>query len=213
MKRIIFFGDSNTFGYDPRAIFGGRYSEDIRWTDIVARDLADALEVVPRGMNGRCIPRSEYEIEALEKLIKAFAPLDYFAIMLGTNDVLLTDNPRPAEAIENMRCLLERLNKHVLAAEGAALDPENTSAGFEILLIIPPLMFPGTINHSPFWKYEEASKRLAEGYRGIAEELGLRTIDASNWMVDLDVDGVHISERGSLDFAEHMKAALLEIMG
>lgn len=197
MKRIIFFGDSNTFGYDPRAIFGGRYSEDVRWTDIVARDLADALEVVPRGMNGRCIPRSEYEIEALEKLIKAFAPLDYFAIMLGTNDVLLTDNPRPDEAIENMRGLLGRLQ----------------SADYEILLIIPPLMFPGTTNHSPFWKYEEASKRLAEGYRGIADELGLRTIDASNWMVDLDVDGVHISERGSLEFAEHMKNALSKIMG
>ena len=197
MKRIIFFGDSNTFGYDPRAIFGGRYSEDIRWTDIVARDLSDTLKVAPRGMNGRCIPRSEYEIEALEKLIKAFAPLDYFAIMLGTNDVLLTDNPRPAEAIDNMRRLLERLQ----------------SDDYEILLIIPPLMFPGSTSHSPFWKYEEASKRLAEGYREIADELGLRTIDASKWMVDLDVDGVHISERGSLEFAEHMKDALLEIIG
>ena len=206
MKRIIFFGDSNTFGYDPRAIFGGRYSEDIRWTDIVARDLSDALEVIPRGMNGRCIPRSRYEIEALEKLISAYQPLDYFAIMLGTNDVLLTDDPRPKDAILNMRSLLMELMKQF------SHDSLNEGKPVEILLIIPPLMFPGTNSHSPFWKYEDASKELAKGYKEIAEEFGLRTIDASRWMVDLDVDGVHISERGSLEFAEHMKKALQELM-
>ena len=205
-KRILFFGDSNTFGYDPRALFGGRYEADIRWTDIVARDMSDSLEVIPRGMNGRCIPRSEYEIEALEKLIKAFMPLDYFAIMLGTNDVLLTDNPRPEEAICNMKALLLKLKDGFSSGTITGQKPA------EILLIIPPLMFPGSTSHSPFWKYEESSRRLAEGYGEIAEELGLRTIDASQWMVDLDVDGVHISQRGSLEFAEHMKSALKEIM-
>ena len=202
MKRILFFGDSNTFGYDPRALFGGRYSEDVRWTDIVARDLSDRFEVIPRGMNGRCIPRSEYEIEALEKLIKAYEPLDYFAIMLGTNDVLLTTSPDPDLAIRNMKALLTRL-----------LDKVSDSGSTEIILVIPPYMFPGSSAHSPFWMYEDASKRLARGYVTVAEELGLRTIDTTKWMVDLDSDGVHISERGSLEFAEHMKEALLNIQG
>ncbi len=193
MKKILFFGDSNTFGYDPRALFAGRYSENIRWTDIVACDMADELEVIPRGMNGRCIPASDYEIESLVRLIKANAPLDYFAIMLGTNDILLTDSPDPDRAINRMRTLMMQLKETIDA---------------EIILIIPPLMFPGCLPQSPFWKYEDASKKLGAGYRVIAEELGLRTIDASKWMVDLDVDGVHISERGSLEFAEHMKSAL-----
>ena len=205
MKRILFFGDSNTFGYDPRAIFGGRYSEDIRWTDIVGRDMKDWLEVIPRGMNGRCIPRSNYEIESLERLIKSHMPLAYFAIMLGTNDVLLTNNPDPDEAVRNMRMLLERLM-------GFSETGDDSGSKFEIVLIIPPLMFPGSNPHSPFWMYEEASKKLAEGYRRIAGELGLRFIDASSWMVDLDSDGVHISERGSLEFAEKMKTALKEFI-
>ena len=198
----MFFGDSNTFGYDPRALFGGRYEEDVRWTDILSKELEDKIEVIPRGMNGRCIPVSRYEVEALEKLIKAYNSLDYFAIMLGTNDVLLTDRPNPEKAIENMRSLLTEIKS---LGENAA---EDSKCGFEIILIVPPLMFPGSPNQSPFWKYEDASKKIAAGYLEIGEELGIRIIDASKWMVDLDVDGVHISRKGSLEFAEHMKAAL-----
>ena len=30
---IICFGDSNTYGYDPRGYFGGRYGADCRWVE------------------------------------------------------------------------------------------------------------------------------------------------------------------------------------
>ena len=33
---VICFGDSNTYGYDPRAYFGGRYDTDCRWVDILS---------------------------------------------------------------------------------------------------------------------------------------------------------------------------------
>ena len=35
---VICFGDSNTYGYDPRAYFGGRYDTDCRWVDILAAE-------------------------------------------------------------------------------------------------------------------------------------------------------------------------------
>ena len=31
---VICFGDSNTYGYDPRSYLGGRYAADSRWVDI-----------------------------------------------------------------------------------------------------------------------------------------------------------------------------------
>ena len=34
---VICFGDSNTYGYDPRGYFGGRYDADSRWVDSVLR--------------------------------------------------------------------------------------------------------------------------------------------------------------------------------
>ena len=33
---VICFGDSNTYGYDPRSYLGDRYDADSRWVDILA---------------------------------------------------------------------------------------------------------------------------------------------------------------------------------
>ena len=30
MEKIIFYGDSNTYGYDPRGFFGMRYPKEVR---------------------------------------------------------------------------------------------------------------------------------------------------------------------------------------
>lgn len=37
MKRILAFGDSNTWGFNPEKF--GRYSEDIRWTGLLQKAL------------------------------------------------------------------------------------------------------------------------------------------------------------------------------
>ena len=36
MKTVICFGDSNTYGYDPPVLSGGRYGPDSRWVDLLA---------------------------------------------------------------------------------------------------------------------------------------------------------------------------------
>ena len=75
--RIICYGDSNTWGYDPRGAFGGRYPAGERWTDMLAA--LSGAECVNMGENGRRIPRAGGpELRSGERLI----------IMLGTNDLL-----------------------------------------------------------------------------------------------------------------------------
>lgn len=49
-KRILCFGDSNTWGYDPR---GGRYDEETRWPMRLQRLLGEGFTVVEEGFNGR----------------------------------------------------------------------------------------------------------------------------------------------------------------
>ena len=49
-RRILCFGDSNTYGYDPR---GGRFDEETRWTGKLARLLGDGYVVIEEGFNGR----------------------------------------------------------------------------------------------------------------------------------------------------------------
>ncbi len=112
--KVICFGDSNTYGYDPRLWLGGRYDADSRWVDILAAETG--WEICNMGLNGREIPVSA----------PAF-PVDtgLLVLMLGTNDLLQGCSPEQAAG------KLE----HFLS--GLWLKPD------QILLIAPPPMILG----------------------------------------------------------------------
>ena len=94
--KIICFGDSNTYGYDPRSFFGDRYPAESRWVDILARKLD--CEIINMGENGREIPRRTVKFENADLLI----------IMLGTNDLLQGNSP--AVVRERMARFLDTLD-------------------------------------------------------------------------------------------------------
>ena len=96
--KIICFGDSNTYGYDPRSFLGDRYPAEDRWVDILAKKLG--CDAVNAGMNGRESPR--YPVK--------FEPADLLLIMLGTNDLL--QGTSAEEAARQMETLLTSLLPH-----------------------------------------------------------------------------------------------------
>lgn len=53
-KRILCFGDSNTWGYIPGTNYD-RYSVDVRWTGILQEKLGRDYEVIEDGVNSRTI--------------------------------------------------------------------------------------------------------------------------------------------------------------
>lgn len=73
--KIVCYGDSNTWGYDPRGPYGSRY--DVPWPAHLA-EKADCT-VINLGENGREIPAKAPEFPA---------DTDLLIIMLGTNDLL-----------------------------------------------------------------------------------------------------------------------------
>ena len=87
---VICFGDSNTYGYDPRGYFGGRYDADFRWVDILATETGWMFYNM--GQNGREIPSADPDFPA---------DTDLLIIMLGTNDLLQgRSSERAAERLE-----------------------------------------------------------------------------------------------------------------
>ena len=82
---VICFGDSNTYGYDPRGYFGGRYEADNRWVDILAAETG--LTISNMGQNGREIPSAAPTFPA---------DTDLLIVMLGTNDLLQGRSPEQA---------------------------------------------------------------------------------------------------------------------
>lgn len=90
MKRILCYGDSNTWGY--QAITGARYPEEIRWPCVMQRLLGEEYHVYENGMNARTTafddPLYPYR-NGLRQIIPALMvtePLDAIVFMLGTND-------------------------------------------------------------------------------------------------------------------------------
>ena len=101
---VICFGDSNTYGYDPRAYFGGRYDTDCRWVDILATETGWTFYNM--GQNGQEIP----------SVAPAFpADTDLLIVMLGTNDLLQGRSPeQAAERLEQFFSSISLDRKKIL---------------------------------------------------------------------------------------------------
>ena len=184
--KILCFGDSNTYGYDPRSYFGGQYPAQYRWVDLLAQRLS--CTAVNAGENGREIPRREGELQRFDLMLSNQKPLDMLLVMLGGND-LLQGNSVEAVA-QRMEDFLTRI------------PLEKT----KIVLIGPPRLKPGA------WitddRLLEDCVRLNAVYRTVAEKLGVRFVDATDWDIDVTFDGVHYSEKGHKTFAEQLRFAL-----
>ena len=184
--RLFCFGDSNTYGYDPRSYFGGQYPAQHRWMDLLAQKLN--CTAVNAGENGREIPRREGELQRFDLMLSNQKPLDLLLVMLGGND-LLQGNSVEAVA-QRMEAFLARI-------------PLEKS---QIVLIGPPRMKPGA------WitddRLLEDCVRLNAAYRTMAEKLGVRFVDATDWDIEVTFDGVHYSEKGHQTFAEQLFLSL-----
>ena len=176
--RILCFGDSNTYGYDPRGFFGDRYDAEDRWVDLLARQTG--YELINAGANGREIPRNPCAL----RLLTEHAPVDIFLVMLGTSDLLQGASAR--EATVRMEAFLNQLFPHCK----------------QILLVAPPPMKRGA------WVPTDAlvteSIHIAEEYKLLAENLNIPFIDTRRWNIDLTFDGVHFTETGHHAFAENL---------
>ncbi len=174
--RILCFGDSNTYGYDPRGYFGGRYDAKDRWTDLLAA--RTGWEIINAGANGREIPRNPDTLP----LQAEHGSADVLLIMLGTNDLLQGASAREAAA------RMEQFLSQLLPYPGG------------ILLVAPPPMKRGAwVEHDGL---VTESRRLGEEYRLLAEKLDIPFADTRNWNIDLAFDGVHFSEAGHHAFAK-----------
>lgn len=183
---ILCFGDSNTYGYDPRSYLGSRYPAQSRWVDLLAEKLG--CRVLNAGENGREIPCREGDLLSFDRMLNEEKPIDLLTIMLGGNDLLQGNTVEVV--INRMEQFLERI------------DLEKS----KILLIGPPPVQHGT--WVPTQALVDASAALSHKYKTLAERLGVGFADAGEWGVSLTFDGVHFTEEGHRAFAEGLYNAI-----
>lgn len=190
--RVLCYGDSNTYGYDPRSFLDERYPESVRWTALLEQQ---GWQVFNQGENGRSIPRREWELKEIAQMICRLDP-NIVTIMLGSNDLFQA----PDLSAEGCSQRMEQFLSVLL----------NQTSGCEFLLIAPPTMRIGAwvSDH----KTIETSRRVAECYEAVADRLGIHFADAGAWDITLTFDGVHFSENGHLTSAENVDQALRKII-
>ena len=190
MKKLILFGDSNTYGYDPRGFLGGRYPEDVLWTTHVKEALKDSYEIVEEGMNGRMLPELGYGL--FTTVIQGLSREDVFVMMLGTNDILLTNHPNVDATLQRLDSILSYVSKNCLAT---------------FILVAPPYI--NAIDQE-MQLYHDCSVEMNEGYMKLAKAHNIKAIDAGSWNIEMGYDGFHFSIEGHKHFAKSLLEALKE---
>ena len=116
--KVICYGDSNTYGYDPRSWFGDRYDQN--WPKLLAEKTG--WDISNRGENGREVPRMSVSFpEDITLLI----------VMLGTNDLLQN---RSVDLIRN------RMESFLVS--------QNLTSGKILLLAPPPMALGAWVENS-----------------------------------------------------------------
>lgn len=196
MKRILCFGDSNTWGHNP--IDCSRLER--RWTVILNERLRN-FEIVEDGTCGRATVFGEID-EAGHNGIASFRRrylqednrFELVVIMLGTNDFLKENHASPEEVGEALR---------IYVREYRMQFGERT----RFLLVSPILIRFEMCSHPIFSElYDEqsivSSQEAASVIAKVADEEHADFLDAAQYAVASVEDGVH------MDMVEHEKLAM-----
>ncbi len=192
-KAVLCFGDSLTWGFDPR---GGesfvRYGFTERWTRRLQAELGSSYYVIEAGLNGRTTVFDDPVIggmsglAVLPTMLKMHMPLDLLVIMLGSNDIKTRFNVNGDEIARSLGRLLDAVAKSGCGPGGKA--PQT-------LVLVPPVM--GDVRGAvvaPLYDSDHsraASQRLRETYPTIAAAFGAHCFDINQVVGPGTVDGIH----------------------
>ncbi len=193
MKRILCYGDSNTWGYTPGS--GVRFGPDVRWTGILQKELgSEAYTVIEEGLNARTTvyehPRamarkgSDYLLPCL----LSQRPLDLVILMLGTNDLQWTDAYGAAEGAKQ---LVKDIRWYSKLEESSPMFAQDA----KILLVAPPLVHPDIASRDAIkrrHRYVEESQLFSKLYEAAAQATGCEFLDAAKYTEPSIVDGLHL---------------------
>ena len=202
-KRVICFGDSNTWGYIPVA--GQRYDETIRWPARLQEKLGyKDYTVVEEGLTGRTTVFDDpfdpelNGLKTMPAILRSAAPIDMLVFMLGTND--FQSNIPAGNPISTARAV-----QHMLET-ARSLGVDRPGEKMKVLLISPVEITEDRLTFKENDVTDQTSinnsRELGKHLRIVADQLGVEFIDAAKYIKPGKVDGVHLDEAGHAKMAE-----------
>ncbi|SHJ55584.1 SGNH/GDSL hydrolase family protein [Hespellia stercorisuis] len=205
-KRIVCFGDSNTWGYD--AVTNGRFPDDVRWTGILKKLLGENYTIIEEGLCGRTTvledPLNEgmNGLKYLNPCLMSHSEIDYLVIMLGTNDC----KQRYALTAKNIADGLKRLIIKAKETPAWAKKPQ--------ILVVAPAPIEPECEQSPvageMGICSEKSRALAKEMKLCAKELGCDFFDAEQIGTMNQIDHMHLDKESHARLAEALASMIRE---
>lgn len=206
MKRILIYGDSNTWGYDsaryvPEADAFQRMDETERWPALVRTRLGGEYHVVEDALNGRTVVWDDpympnrNGLQGLHVALDAHAPLDLVAIQLGCNELKDYFNLSPGNIARGIEMLVRECGVSYYGYPAP-----------KVLLIAPAPTHPGIASMRSGARFGPQvyakSRELGPLYRAVALRHRCGFIDCAELDFEINtVDGLHYSR------ADHAKLA------
>lgn len=191
-KRILCFGDSNTWGYIPGTKHQ-RYPANIRWTGVLQDALGLDYEVIEEGLNSRGIVKGDgrpgkEQRSAMEYILACLDthdPLDYVIVCLGANELKAEFQLSAEEVGDNMSTLVDMI---------CSRPSQFREQSPEVILVVPAAIDEPTDYAQKDGKFVGAyakSLQLADVLSNVAQAHECRMLDIQQYLKTGE-DGVHL---------------------
>ncbi len=201
MKKVLCFGDSNTFGFNPKD--GSRFDKNSRWTGILQFLCGEKFHIIEAGCNNRTAfsdnPAGKmftgYKI--LPELLQP--DIDIVILAIGVNDLQFQYKVSDEDIFAGMSNLVEIAQKGLQNAKIILVSPTNLTENVLKSPIFSTLFDKTSI---------EKSKHLSKIYSEISKKYGCEFIDLNNVATPSTFDGLHFEpseyEKIAKEIFEHL---------
>lgn len=203
MKKILCFGDSNTYGYIPNN--GARYDKNTRWTGVLSLLSHGKFEIIEDGCNNRTAfaenPAGKiftgYEI--LPELLTG--DFDAVVLAIGINDTQFLYNLSSIEIASGVEKLINIVKVK--------------SPQAKIILVAPSILTDDVLNGNFACLFDrtsiEKSRQLPLLYQKIAEKQNIEFLDLNSVAKTSSLDGLHYAPEQHLKIAQAIFTILSEL--
>lgn len=203
MKKILCFGDSNTYGYIPNN--GARYDKNTRWTGVLSLLSHGKFEIIEDGCNNR----TAFAANPAGKIFTGYEILpelltddfDVVVLAIGINDTQFLYNLSSIEIASGVEKLINIVKVK--------------SPQAKILLVAPSILTDDVLNGNFACLFDrtsiEKSRQLPLFYQKIAEKQNIEFLDLNSVAKTSSLDGLHYAPEQHLKIAQVIFTRLSEL--
>ena len=183
MKKILCFGDSNTYGYIPQN--GERYDADTRWTGVLQKFSKNKFEIIEAGCNNRTcfVDNPAGEMFTGYKILPKYLQddLDFVILAIGINDLQPSYNVDYTDIKNGIEKLIKLVQKH--------------SKNSKILIVSPSKITEDILKSNFSFMFDKTSiekcQKINTIYKLTAEQNSCLFLDLDKIVKVSPLDGLH----------------------